>query len=75
MSELRLDIDAAAVLFHDDVVTHRQPKPGTFARWFGREERVEYFVFYFGWDTDAVVADANFDIVAEASSSQRSGPT
>jgi hypothetical protein len=26
-----LDIDAAAVLLHDDVVAHRQAKPGTFA--------------------------------------------
>jgi len=43
-SGLRLDIDAAAVLFHDDVVAHRQAKPGTFAREFGREELVEYFV-------------------------------
>jgi hypothetical protein len=30
-SELCLDVDAAAVLFYDDVVAHRQAKPGTFA--------------------------------------------
>ena len=43
-SGLRLDIDAAAVLFYDDVVAHRHAKPGTLARGLGREERVEYFV-------------------------------
>ena len=42
---LRLDIDAATVLFYDDVVARRQAKPGTFARGLSREERVEYFLF------------------------------
>jgi len=43
-SGLRIDIDAAAVLLYDDVVAHRQAKPGTFARGLGREERIEYFL-------------------------------
>ena len=35
---LRLDVDAATMLFDDDVVAHRQAKPGTFAGGLGREE-------------------------------------
>src|ERR1700692_2775207 len=42
-SGLRLDINAAAMLFHDDVVAHGQAKPGAFTRRLGREERGEYF--------------------------------
>jgi hypothetical protein len=37
---LRLDIDAAAMLFYDDVVAHRKTEPSTFARGLGREERL-----------------------------------
>jgi hypothetical protein len=49
-SGLRLDIYAAAVLLYDDVVAHRQAKPGTFARGLGREKRVEYLLFDLIWD-------------------------
>jgi hypothetical protein len=47
---LGLEVDAAAVLFYDDVVAHRQAKPGTFARGLGCEERIEYFLFDSFWD-------------------------
>ena len=62
---LRLDIDAAAMLFYDDVVAHRQAKPGTFARRFGREERVEYFLFDLFRDSGPVVANADLNLVSE----------
>jgi len=42
-SGLRLDIYAAAVLLYDDVVAHRQTKPGTFARGLGRENGLNIF--------------------------------
>src|SRR6202790_3660726 len=62
---LRLDIDAAAVLFDDDVVAHRQAKPGTFTRGLGREERVEYFVFDLVRDAGAVIANTDLALVSE----------
>src|ERR1700722_6912819 len=61
----RLDIDAAAVLFYDDVVAHRQAKPGTFAGRLGREERVEYFILDPFRDAGPVVANADFNLVSE----------
>jgi hypothetical protein len=65
LPRLRLHFDSAAVLFHDDVMAHRQAKPGAFARGLGREERIEDLLFYFGRDSGAVVANANFDLVTE----------
>ena len=62
---LGLDIDAAAVLFYDDVVAHRQAKPGTFARGLGCEERIEYFLFDPFWDAGPVIANTDFNPVSE----------
>jgi hypothetical protein len=56
-SGLRLDIDATAILLYDDVVAHRQAKPGTFARGFGREERIEHLFSNLGRDSGAVVSN------------------
>ena len=64
-SGLRLDINAAAMLFHDDVVAHRQAKPGAFTRRLGREERVEYFILDPFRDAGPVVANADFNLVSE----------
>jgi hypothetical protein len=52
------------VLLYDDVVAHRQAKPGAFARGLGREERVEHLFLHFSRDARAVVADADFDRLA-----------
>jgi hypothetical protein len=60
-SGLRLDIDAATMLFHDDVVAHRQAKPGTFARGFGRKEWIEYLRFDLFRDTGSIVANTDFN--------------
>jgi hypothetical protein len=51
---LGLNVDCAPLLFHDDVV----------AAGLGREERIEYFLRNFWWDTTAIVADADFDFLA-----------
>ena len=56
----------AAMLFHDDVVAHRQAKPGALARRLGGEEGIEHFLLHFQRDTRAVVADPDFHLVAEA---------
>jgi hypothetical protein len=65
LPKLRLHIDAAAMLADDDVVAHRETKPGTFARRFSPEERIEYLLFYPVRDSGPIVTDANFDLVAE----------
>ena len=39
-----LDVDRAAMLLDDDVVTHRKPEPGALAGRLGGEERVEHLV-------------------------------
>src|ERR1035437_1152210 len=64
-SGLRLDIDAATMLFHDDVVAHRQAKPGAFARGFGRKEWVEYLRFDLFRDTGSIIANTDFNLVSK----------
>jgi hypothetical protein len=54
------------MLFHHDVVAHRQAKSGALPRGLGGEEGIEHFLLYFQRDTDAVIADPDFDRVAEA---------
>jgi len=49
------------VLFHDDVVRHRQTEAGPFTGWLGGEERVEYLFLHLRGDAATVVANANFD--------------
>ena len=68
---LGLDIDRAAMLFHDDVMAHRQSKPGAFAGRLGRKERIEHLFLDLGRDAGAVVANADFDGVAEISRGRR----
>jgi hypothetical protein len=67
-SGLRLNVDAAAMLLYDDVVAHRQAKPGAFAGRLSREERVEYFVFDPFRDASPVIANTDFNLVLRDSS-------
>src|SRR5581483_8641255 len=67
LAGLRVDVDGATVLFHDDVMRHRQPEPGAFARRLGREEGVEHLLPHLRRDAGAVVADADLDMVGAAS--------
>ena len=62
---LRLDIDCATVLFHDDVVAYRETEASAFTRRLGREERTNIFSFTSGGDSDAVVANADLYRIAE----------
>src|SRR6202021_835634 len=63
-SGLCLDIDAAAVLFDDDVVAHRQAKPSTFAWGLGREERVEHLLFHLFRYAGPVIPNTDFNLVS-----------
>src|SRR5450631_3975936 len=65
LPRLALDIDAAAVLLDNDVVAHRQAKPGAFARGLGREERIEYFLFDPFRDAGPVIANTDFNLVSK----------
>ena len=41
---LRIDLDRAAMLLDDDVLTDRKAEASTFSSWLGREERIEPLV-------------------------------
>src|SRR6266853_45553 len=63
---LGIDVDLAAMLFHHDVVAHRQAKSGSLAGRFGGEKGIEHLLLYFQRDPGAVVADPDFDLGTEA---------
>lgn len=48
---LRIILNAAPVLFHDEIVAYRNTEPGTFTRRFGRVERIEYIFCLFESET------------------------
>src|SRR4030095_15830665 len=54
------------MLLHNDVVTDREPQPGSFSGRLRCEERVEHLFFYFRWNTRAVVANPDFHTIAKA---------
>jgi hypothetical protein len=60
-----IDIYHAAVLFHDNIMAHRQTKSGAFTRGFSREEGVEYLFFYFGRYSGAIVTDEDLNLVTQ----------
>ena len=53
------------MLLDDDVVTDGQTKPRSLADGLGREERIEHLVLDLGRNAGAVIADPDFDAVAE----------
>ena len=53
------------MLLDDDVVADGQAKPRALADGLGREERIEHLVLYLGRNAGAVVADPDFDAVAQ----------
>src|SRR5262245_60811760 len=55
------------MLLHDNVVTDREPKPGSFSGRLRCEERVEHLFFYFRWNTGAVIPNPDFHTIAKAS--------
>src|SRR5262249_48363115 len=67
------NIYSAAVLFHDDVVTDRKAKPGSFPSRLGGEEGIEYLLFKLLRDTGTVVADPDFHSIAQAARTRAQG--
>ena len=55
------------MLFHHDVVAHGEPEPGTFTSRLCRKKRVENLLADIERDARTIVADADFDPVAEIS--------
>src|SRR4051794_23509442 len=60
---LGINFDRTTMLFHHDVVAHRQPEPGALASRFGRKKGIEYLLFYLRRNSHAIVADADFYFV------------
>src|ERR1700760_2062126 len=60
-----LDVDAAAVLLDDDVVTDRQAQARALAGRLGREERVEHLFLDLGCNAGPVIANTDFNLFAE----------
>ena len=65
LARLRIDLDGARVLFHDDIVTDRKAKTRAFPGRFGREKRVEHLFFYVRRHTGAVVTNSDFHTIAK----------
>src|SRR4029450_4166670 len=61
------------MLLHNDVVTDREPEPGSFSGRLGCEERVEHLFFHVWWNTGAVVPNPDFHTIAKASCRGRQG--
>src|SRR4249920_2930552 len=65
LTRLRIDLDGARVLFHDDIVADGEAKTGAFSGRFGREKRVEHLFFHVRRHTGAVVANSDFHTIAK----------
>ena len=65
LARLRIDLDRARVLFHDDVVTDRKAKTRAFSCGLSREEWFEYLFFHVRRDAGADVADTDFHTIAK----------
>src|SRR6185437_6100094 len=64
---LGLDINPAAMLLDDDVMGHRKAESRPLSGRFGGEEGIEHLFSHVGRDTAAVVANPDFDRLAEVS--------
>src|SRR5262245_64270001 len=65
LADPAVDLDRAAVLLGHDVIANRETKPGSFAGRLRGEERLKELVFDFRWNADAVVADVDFNRIAQ----------
>src|SRR4051812_28940553 len=62
---LGLDINLAAVSLNDDVMSHRQAEPRSFSGRLGGEEGIEHLFPHVSRDAGAVIANPDFDRLAE----------
>jgi hypothetical protein len=65
LADPAIDPDCAAMLLGHDVVANREAKAGSFSGRLGREERLKELVLDFGRNPNAIVADVDFDRIAE----------
>jgi hypothetical protein len=65
LTGLRIDRYRPAVLLDDDVVTDGQAKPSSFTGWLRRKERAEQLLLHLRRNAGAVVANPDFDAVAQ----------
>src|SRR5262245_41738497 len=65
LARLRIDLDCARMLLHDDVVADGEAKAGSLSRRLGREERVEHPFLHVRRHTSAVVANPDFYKIAK----------
>src|SRR5215831_17148993 len=65
LAGLRIDLYRPRMLLDNDVVSDRQAKAGTFPGRFCREEGIEHLFPRFGRNARAVVANPDFNFVAE----------
>src|SRR5580700_7769990 len=65
LADSAVDLDRAAMLLGDDVPADRQTEAGALAGRLGGEERLKQLVPDLGRNAGAVVADADFDRLAE----------
>ena len=66
-AEPGFDVDPPAMLLDNDVMGHREAESRPFAGWLRGEKGIEHLFSHFGSDTDAVVANSDFDCLAEVS--------
>src|SRR3974390_2288850 len=62
---LCVDLDQAAMLLHDDVVTDGKAKPRAFSGRFSSEERREQLLLHLWQNTRAVIPDTDLHAVSE----------
>lgn len=62
-----------ATLLYDDVVTNGETQAGSFPSWFGGEEWIEHLLLDLGWYASAVIANPDFDPIAEVSCEDSKG--
>src|SRR5215471_19383607 len=65
LARLRINLDRAAMLLDDDVVTDGEAEAGPFSCGLRREEGIEHFLFHLGRNARAVVADCYLDTIAQ----------
>src|SRR5690349_25092878 len=60
LAELGLNVNPAAVLLYNDVMSHREAESCPFPGRFSGEERIEDLLSDLRWDAGTVVPDADF---------------
>src|SRR5215469_13419253 len=73
LADPTIDLDRAAMLLGYDVIADRKPEARPLAGRLGGEERLKELVFDLQWNANAVVADVDFDRIAQIASRHLQG--